>query len=124
VISVSTRLSCLLLVPVLALAIAPPAAAASPQLDPMCPPGVAGATGVIRLAPTDLRVGASATATVVSTHDDNTAPEDIVVDISWGDGTPDWLPSGVPQLRTHTRWSGGDQVGNVAADRTMTVTVR
>ena len=108
----SIRLSCLLLVPVLALAIASPAAAASPQLDPPCPPGVAGATGVIRLAPTDLRVGASATAAVVSTHDDNTAPEDIVVDLSWGDGSPDWMPSGLPQSKAHVYRSAGTYVAS------------
>jgi hypothetical protein len=112
VITVSFRLSYLLLVPVLALAITSPAAAASPQPDPTCPPGVAGATGVIRLAPTDLRVGAPATATVVSTHDDNTAPEDIVVDLSWGDGSPDWLPSGLPQSRAHVYRSAGAYVAS------------
>jgi len=68
------RLHCWILVPVLTLAIASPAAAASPQLDPTCPPGVTAPTGVIRLAPTDLReavsaslaeVGADGTATFI-----------------------------------------------------------
>ena len=106
------RLHSWILVPVLALTIASPAAAASPRLDPTCPPGAAAATGVLRLAPTDLRVAGTATATVVSTHDDNTAPEDIVIDVSWGDGSPDWLPSGLPQSRAHVYGTAGTYVAS------------